>query len=89
MLRRPTGPLSARWSEFLSSLLYDLAPLGYDAGRGPNGQLAVRVLAAKPLRVTDFPRCANQGTSVTVTKAHAIDHMYQIDCRNEWRDRRR
>jgi hypothetical protein len=35
MLRPPTGPLSARWSEFLSSPLHDLAPLGYDAGRVP------------------------------------------------------
>jgi hypothetical protein len=55
MLRLPTGPLSARWSEFLSSLRHDLAPLGYDAGQGPNGQLTVRVFAVKPLRASDFP----------------------------------
>jgi hypothetical protein len=61
MLRPPTVPLSASWSEFLSSLLRDLAPLGYDAGRGPYGQLTVRVFAVEPLRASDFPVVQTRG----------------------------
>jgi hypothetical protein len=61
MLRLPTGPLSARWPEFPSSLPHDLAPLGYDAGRGPNGQLTVRVFAVNPLRASDFPVVQTRG----------------------------
>ena len=59
MLRPPTGPLSARRSEFLSSPLHYLAPWG-TTGRGPNGHLTVRVLRL-PLRASDFPVVQTRG----------------------------
>jgi hypothetical protein len=42
MFRLPAGPLSTNWSDFLVSLLRDLAPLGFVAQRS-GGRIAVSI----------------------------------------------
>jgi hypothetical protein len=80
MLPPPTGRLSARWSEFLTSPLYDLAPVGYDAGRGPNGRLRVRVLQLSRCAPVTFQLCKPGETRVTVTRGGVIGRDATFQC---------
>jgi hypothetical protein len=60
MLRLPSGPLSARWSEFLHALLRDLQPLGYVVDTTDHAISVSTTLPTTPEEIERFWDAAHQ-----------------------------